>query len=104
MCVKLLLLHATNLDLFVIASATILVVPIYSNLISSYTILRVHNIEKDYVHTVLTNNALVQDYFTGYIYSLPVGSERTNPISDNSHPSDPSSSTFHSWLLPTTSI
>ena len=60
--------------------------------------------EKDYVHTVLTNNVPVQDYFTGNNYSPPVGSQRTNPISDTSHPYDPSSRRFHSWLLPTTTI
>ena len=60
--------------------------------------------EKDYVHTVLHNNVPVQDYFTGNIYSPLVGSKRTNPISYNSHPYDPSSSMFHSWMLPNTSI
>ena len=47
-----------NLELIVIAGAKMLI-PIYSNLIFSYSILRVHTMEKDYIHTKLTNNVPV---------------------------------------------
>ena len=57
---------------------------------------------KDYIHTRLTNN--VQGYFTCINYSPPAGSQRTNCISDTSHPYDPSSRGYNSWMLPMTTI
>ena len=58
--------------------------------------------EKDYVHTMLSNRVPVPVGFTGNNYSSLVGYERTNPISDTSHPNDPSSTKFQSWAAPMT--
>ena len=57
---------------------------------------------KDYIHTGLGNN--VQDYYTNINYSPPVGSQRTNCISETSHPYDLSSRGYNSWMLPITTI
>ena len=58
--------------------------------------------EKDYVHTMLSNRVPVPVGFTGNNYSSLVGYERTNPISDTSHPNGPSSTKYQSWAAPMT--
>ena len=60
--------------------------------------------EKDYVHTGLANNVPVPDCFTSNDYSPSVGCQRTNPISATSHPYDPSSTQYQSWMLPINTI
>ena len=82
----------------------LLFIPIYTNLIFSYTILEVHTMEKDYVHTGLANNIPVPNCFTGNNYSPLVGCQRTNFISATSHPYDPSSMQYQSCMLPINTI
>ena len=58
--------------------------------------------EKDYVHTTLFDRVPVPVGFIGNYYSLLVGYERTNFISDTSHPNGPSSTKYQSWVAPMT--
>ena len=58
--------------------------------------------EKDYVHTMLSNRGPVPVGFTGNNYSSLVGCERTNPITDTSHPNGRSSKKYQSWAAPMT--
>ena len=58
--------------------------------------------EKNYVHTMVSNHVLVTVGVTGNNFSSMVRCEHSNPISDTSHPNGPSSTKFQSWTAPLT--
>ena len=58
--------------------------------------------EKDYVHTTLFDSVPVPDDYTSNNYSLLVGYEGTNSISNTSHPNGPTCTKFQSWAAPMT--
>ena len=58
--------------------------------------------EKDYVHTTLFDSVPVPVDFTSNNYSLLRGYERTNSVSNTSHPNGPTCMKFQSWAAPLT--